>query len=324
MSFKRDPSFLALQAFEAAARRLSFTEAARELHVSQAAVSRHVRALEADFGRPLFRRLHRQVELTVAGRKLASELAVGFAQIHRAVVSVRELPARRLRISVERAFAAGWLVPRLGRFSGAHPQIEIELEAADELRVLDQDMDIGIRFFSVAPRRAPRGGRMLFPLEGFPVIAGRIAGRAARRSDRDVLSYRLLHDDDGTTWRDWFAKAGLEGYEQAKHLHFNDYSLVLTAALRGQGVALISPFYVGSKLESGRLVPLGTTRTKFGDYWLLVGRDRSSAKARAAFVEWLDKETKETKGVAHPGSRRPEVRNIGKARVHAEQARMKE
>jgi LysR family transcriptional regulator of beta-lactamase len=48
---------LALRAFEAAARRLSFTEAARELHVSQAAISRHVRGLEKDIGRELFRRL---------------------------------------------------------------------------------------------------------------------------------------------------------------------------------------------------------------------------------------------------------------------------
>jgi LysR family glycine cleavage system transcriptional activator len=246
---RRDPSFPGLRAFEAAARRLSFTEAARELHVSQAAISRHVRGLEADFGRPLFRRLHRQVELTTAGRKLAGELAVGFAQIRQAIDSLRNSSAQRLRISVERAFAARWLVPRLGRFSAAHPHIEIEFEAADELRVLDRDADLAIRYLGVAPRRPPRRGRKLFPLEGFPVVAargsGRGSGRASRRSDREVLNYRLLHDDDGTTWRHWFAAAGLEGYDEAKHLHFNDYSLVLTAALRGQGVALTAPFYVG-------------------------------------------------------------------------------
>jgi hypothetical protein len=52
----RATSLLALRAFDAAARHLSFTYAARELHVSQAAISRHVRALEEDLGRPLFRR----------------------------------------------------------------------------------------------------------------------------------------------------------------------------------------------------------------------------------------------------------------------------
>jgi LysR family transcriptional regulator, glycine cleavage system transcriptional activator len=48
------------------------------------------------------------------------------------------------------------------------------------------------------------------------------------------LGFRLLHDDDGSAWRRWFAAAGLEGFDSAKHLHFNDSSLVLTAALRGQ------------------------------------------------------------------------------------------
>ena len=95
----RLPSLLGLRAFEAAARRLSFTEAALELHVSQAAISRHVRALEQELGRPLFRRLHRRVELTVPGQRLATELAAAFSQIHRAVDAVRGNATQSLRVS---------------------------------------------------------------------------------------------------------------------------------------------------------------------------------------------------------------------------------
>jgi hypothetical protein len=68
---------------------------------------------------------------------------------------------------------------------------------------------------------------------------------------------------------------------------------ILCAALRGQGVALTAPLYMGSKLRSGRLVRLGQTLVTFGDYWLLEGTDRANAKARAAFVAWLDGETQE-------------------------------
>jgi LysR family transcriptional regulator, glycine cleavage system transcriptional activator len=106
MPARRLPSLLALRAFEVAARRLSFTEAARELHVSQAAVSRHVRSLEADVGRELFRRLHRHVELTATGQRLASELTGGFLRIHRAVEVSRGISTRRLRLAVEPAFAS--------------------------------------------------------------------------------------------------------------------------------------------------------------------------------------------------------------------------
>jgi LysR family glycine cleavage system transcriptional activator len=285
----RPPSPLALRAFEAAARRLSFTDAARELHVSQAAISRHVRALEQELARPLFRRLHRRVELTVAGKRLARELTAGFAQIQRAVTAVRGLNTRHLRVSVEPAFASRWLVTRLGAFSAAHPDIELELESSDELRVLGADTDIAIRFVGPRARRPGKRARKLFSLEGFPVIGHAGSGvRRSPRSDQEILNYRLLHDDDGRAWRNWFAIAGIGGFEQAKHLHFNDYSLVLTAALRGQGVALSAPIYIQAELSHARLLRIGRTSVRFGDYWLLEASDRVNARARGAFAAWID------------------------------------
>jgi LysR family glycine cleavage system transcriptional activator len=290
---RRPTSLLALRAFEAAARRLSFTNAAHELHVSQAAVSRHVRVLEADLGRALFRRLHRQVELTAPGKRLAGELAVGFSQIWRAVEAIRDTPAQQLRISVEPAFAARWLVPRFGRFTAAHPEIEVDLESSNELRAVGRDTDIAIRFLPSGSRKPKGRARRLFTYAGFPVIAsGTRTSRPRRRSDSDVLAFRLLHDDDGSEWRRWFAAAGLDGFDSAKHLHFNDSSLALTAMRRGQGVALTAPSYVGSQLKSGRLTRIGRTAVTFGDYWLLEARDRRTARARAAFIEWFNLEAK--------------------------------
>ena len=64
------PPLTALTAFEAAARLASFTKAALELGITQAAVSRQIHALEEILGSPLFRRLHRRVELTESGRLL--------------------------------------------------------------------------------------------------------------------------------------------------------------------------------------------------------------------------------------------------------------
>jgi LysR family transcriptional regulator, glycine cleavage system transcriptional activator len=290
---RRTTSLLTLRAFEAAARRLSFTNAAHELHVSQAAVSRHMRVLEADLGRLLFRRLHRRVELTAAGERLARELGVGFSHIWRAVEAARGTPAQRLRISIEPGFAARWLVPRFGRFTAAHPEIEVDLESSDELRIVGRDTDIAIRFLPSASRKPKGQTRRLFTYAGFPVIAsGNRTNRPHRRSDSDVLAFRLLHDDDGSEWRRWFAAAGLAGFDAAKHLHFNDSSLALTATLRGQGVALTGESYVGSELRSGRLMRIGRTAVTFGDYWLLEASDRGTAKARAAFIEWFNLEAK--------------------------------
>ena len=284
---RRPPSLLALRAFEAAARRMSFTDAARELHVSQAAISRHVRSLEKDVGRSLFRRLHRAVELTAPGRQFAAELAAGFLRIHRAVEAVRGVTTRRLRLTVEPGFASRWLVPRLEGFSAAHPEIELEIETSDEIRMLGRDADIAIRYLSIGARRPRAKMRKLFSIDGIPVVAGVRPRPAEFREDAGVLGYRLLHDDDGRTWRSWFAAARLDGFERAKHLYFTDYSLALAAALRGQGVTLGATAFVELDLKNGRLMRIGRTSATFGEYVLLEAIDRATSPIRAAFVRWL-------------------------------------
>ena len=61
------PSLAALRVFEAAGRHLSFTNAAAELCVTTSAVSRQIRALEDELGRPLFERQPRGLALTKDG-----------------------------------------------------------------------------------------------------------------------------------------------------------------------------------------------------------------------------------------------------------------
>jgi len=292
MPAQRPPSLLALRAFEAAARRSSFTEAARELHVSQAAISRHVRGLEKDVGRELFRRLHRAVELTEPGKQFAAELTGGFLRIQRAVEAVRGVPTRRLRVSSEPAFAARWLVNRLDRFSAAHPEIELELETSTELRVLGRETDVAIRYVDIGAKPPRLRHRLLFATDGVPVIAGARRRPAKWGQDAAVLGHRLLHDDNGSAWRSWFTAAGLDGFEAAKHLYFTDYSLTITAALRGQGIALGAATFIETELKTGRLAQVGHTRVPFGEYVLLESNDRSTAPVRAAFVGWLDSEIK--------------------------------
>ena len=292
MPSHRPPSLLALRAFEACARHLSFTAAARELHVSQAAISRHVRGLEKDVGCELFRRLHRAVELTAPGKRFAAELSEAFTRIGQAVEAVRGTPMRRLRVSIEPAFAAQWLVTRLEGFSAAHPEIELELETSSELRELGRETDIAIRYIETEARLPRLRHKKLFAIEGIPVIAGVRRKPAKWAQDAAVLGHRLLHDDNGDAWRSWFAAAGLDGFQKAKHLYFTDSSMSIAAALRGQGIALGAPGLIDSELKSGRLMQLGQTRVPYGQYILLESNERSSASIRGAFANWLEAEIK--------------------------------
>jgi LysR family glycine cleavage system transcriptional activator len=285
----RPISLLALRAFEAAARHLSFTAAARELHVTQAAISRQVRALETELGKSLFRRLHRRVELTGGGARLASALTVGFHHIHQALQNARSV-SQPLRVSVEPAFASRWLMPRLRRFTRAHPSIELQLDASDVLRSLGAEADIAVRFFSEPRKRAIPGARRLFSIECVPVISPSETGPSSSRGDTDVLGRVLLHDDDGSGWRSWFKAAQLAGFDKVKHQYLSDYALTLDAAQRGNGVALGATLFLESELASGRLMTIGSTRVVAGSYWLLEAKSRLTAKLRSAFIDWLNQE----------------------------------
>lgn len=63
-----------LRTFLAVYRAGTFTRAATELHLTQPAVSQHIRALESQVGKPLFRRAARGVTPTAAGRELAQAI----------------------------------------------------------------------------------------------------------------------------------------------------------------------------------------------------------------------------------------------------------
>ncbi len=93
---RRLPPLNALKAFEAAGRHASFTRAAEELRVTHGAVSRHVQALEAWLGQPLFERHNRRVVLTEAGASYLAEIGAALDRI--ALATTRQVERGRPRL----------------------------------------------------------------------------------------------------------------------------------------------------------------------------------------------------------------------------------
>ena len=114
----RLPPLSSLRAFEAVARRLSFSRAAEDLHVTPGAVSQQIRFLEQHLGETLFDRTRRSVALTETAMRMLPEIQAGLETLSRALAS-RSAPhsAKALTISVAPSFASKWLLPRLADFS---------------------------------------------------------------------------------------------------------------------------------------------------------------------------------------------------------------
>lgn len=280
----------ALRSFEAAGRLGSFTLAAEELLVSQAAVSRQVKELEAELGKLLFERRHRSVRLTPSGRALLDVLSSAFDAMD---ASLSEIRGRRggglLEISAEPSVAACWLVPHLDDFHTEHPEIDVVVDSDTRLiEFRTPDAEIAIRHGTDAKLWPRTDADHLADVEMVPVMMPcLLADGPPLNEPADLMAYTLLHEENRSAWQRWFASAGMPGVSLARAQIFTEGNLVLQAALRGHGVALVDRSFAAEYIAEGRLVQPFNISIDYGAYWL-VARDfkRLSPEARA-FREWL-------------------------------------
>ena len=108
---QRLPSVNGLQAFEAAARHLSFARAADELCLTPTAISHRIRNLEAELGVVLFRRGHRSVALTEDGARVARDLSESFDCLKMSLAKLRHCGAAHLTLIAPPSFASLWHGP---------------------------------------------------------------------------------------------------------------------------------------------------------------------------------------------------------------------
>jgi LysR family glycine cleavage system transcriptional activator len=302
----RLPPLNALRAFEAAARHKSFKNAAKELHVTAGAVSHQVRLLEDHLGVALFRRLTRALELTPAGVGLLPKVQEGMAALTEAVERVRAREGlAALTVIAPPNFAARWLVPRLSRFTIAHPDLDLHIASRPtmidgrggggvEAPVGDAREGAPVAMVRFGDGRYP-GSRVdeVFSAVYVPVCSPKLLkGDHPLHKPEDLRFHTLLHDDtvheEGArpSWADWLAAVGVADVDASRGPHFSDASLSLEAALEGMGVALAMKPLVRTEIEAGRLaVPFDITAPATYSYYLVTPEGANGTVA--AFRQWL-------------------------------------
>ncbi len=287
MDWSHLPSLAALRAFDALARTGSLSAAARQLNVTHAAISQHLRALEAFFGETLATRDGQAMRLTTTGYELANAVNEGFDLIDEGVSSILSRTARRpVTVSLTPSFAEVWLMPRIGQFWAAHPDIEIRLVPTVTLTDMRRDgIDVAIRFGS-----GDWPGHNVEPLEvsRFVVIAS-----------PDYTKAKSLEELGKLNAHDWFfSAASLEQqvWGRAIGIDFNklgaqdmaNNGLVVSAVRAGLGLSLQSRTLVGPDLASGQLVTLYEGDPEGLGYYIVTRPGVLSSGART-FISWLRK-----------------------------------
>ena len=230
------PPLAPLEAFEAAARHLSFTKAADELSLTQSAVSRQIAALEDHYGLPLFRRLHRALRLTEDGHTLQRAVGEVLARLHAVGTELnRERRAKTVVVTTTPGYAGLWLIPRLAHFTAAHPEVDVRISAGYTLVNLKRDgVDLAIRY--KAAEEAGAGAELLFGEVVLPVCSPRLLRDPARplKKPEDLAHHVLLHLDSGPgaamqDWPIWLRAMNLEGLKPASVLHFSQFDQLINA-----------------------------------------------------------------------------------------------
>jgi LysR family glycine cleavage system transcriptional activator len=283
---RRLPSLNALKAFEAAARHESFTKAAEELSVTQGAVSHQVKALELELGIRLFDRERQRLIITRAGRSYLDVVRDAFDRIALGTERIQHRSrAGALTVSTSPDFAAKWLVNRLGRFAETHREIDLRISATmHHVDFAREDVDVAVRHGD--GNWEGLHVTRLCSEQLFAVCNPKL--RQRMREPSDVLKFPLLHLDDRKDWAEWLEAAGVVDAELSHGPVLNRASMVIDAAVDGQGVALARTTLAAWDLINGRLVrPFPAALRLSKTYWIVCPKATSMLPKITTFRDWL-------------------------------------
>ncbi len=285
---RKIPPLNSLKAFEASGRHLNFRMAAEELGVTQGAVAQQVRALEKQLKVNLFNRHARGLSLTDQGRRYLTPLVRAFDIIAEATKDLAPVDSI-VTISSTPSFATRWLVPRLGDFSTAHPDIRIRLDASNALANFQTDgVDIAIR-----QGKPPFGpGLVAEPILDDRVIAvchpDLTLGETPMLAATDLTRHVLLEDTHGQ-WPVFLEAAlGTPPTTELRTMSFSQTSLAIDAAIAGQGIALSNKALVNVELSNGRLCqPFPFSIRTENSFYVVAPRAPRQPKLVEIVREWL-------------------------------------
>ncbi|MBS8261296.1 LysR family transcriptional regulator [Roseibium polysiphoniae] len=277
------PSATALRTFDSAARCGSFKAAAEDLGVSPTAVSHQIRGLEAQLGFALFVRGTRRIDLTDEGKRLAGATGPAFGQI--GAVLAELAGEQTLTLTTTPAFATLWLVPRLRDFETAHKGIKVHVETSlhpvDLAR--DRRIDLAIRY-GVTGSRAGTFGET-FGIYAAPALADGLNHLKPAELLETRWRERALPP---VSWADWFSAWGSEIISRSSIRVFEDEQHIISAALAGQGLALLSGLLVQDHVTRGWLVPVAPNKTLPGlGYTLHTHETKRELRKNRLFCSWL-------------------------------------
>lgn len=292
----RLPSLTSLMVFEAAGRRLNFTQAAQELHVSQAAVSKQIKYLEDYFGFALFERQGRKVSLSPRGLHLHNKVNASFNFLADAVEDhLEDEETSSITVSANTAISHYWLGNAINAFyrthSGRTPNIKVITSDITRDLFVDE-VDIAVAY--EPGLRIGWNMNLLFEEEMFPVASPEYLTKHPfeGKDPSDLIRHELLDferiEPNWMNWKAWLSEFDIDAASYNITHRFNNYIVLVDAAKRGQGITLGTKHLIDSKLADKQLIRLADFSVRSGrSYWLALNESKSINEDAKVFYDWL-------------------------------------
>lgn len=284
------PSRSALLAFESASRHQSFTSAAAELSLTESAISRQIATLEDQLGLKLFNRIKKRVILTKAGLLYSKQVRKSVEQMEQDMLNIMAHGGTReiLELAVLPTFCSQWLVPRIGEFYQHYPDVTINMSARSVIFLFQETpFDAAIHFGQ--PNWPGTVADFLFSEDIIAVCKPDLLKSDFLPHADAILDYPMLHlTSRPDAWRQWLSSAGITGVSASHGSRHEHFSILISAACAGLGIALIPRFLITEELERGQLTIIFNLHLESDDaYYLVYPEENLSSNALQQFRDWL-------------------------------------
>ena len=279
------PSFLA------AHQHGSLLGAARVLGISQPTVGRHVSALEAQLGTPLFERTGRGLVPTPAAARLAEAaraMETGAQTLMRGAQQAQATLSGTVRISASQPVACFLLPPLLARLRTELPGVQIELVVSNAVSdLLKREADIAVRM--LRPTQGSLVARRIGQI-GVSACAHRdyLARRGVPQQPADLLQHDLVGNDKVQEIYHGFAALGHPVGPEQFALRTDDLIAYWAAVRAGLGIGFVASYLLRNDPD---LVPvLPDLPLPSLPVWLVVHREIRTSRRIRAVVDFLARE----------------------------------
>jgi LysR family glycine cleavage system transcriptional activator len=283
--YRHLPPLHSLEVFASAARCGTFSRTATELFVTQSAISRQVQQLEEHLGVVLFIRHKRGLRLTPDGEALLPVVEDALARLANICESLRNA-GQVLTLRMPPTFATRWFLPLLPSLRVVMPDVDVRVTTYDAWEPRFEDNDIDAAIIQGRGDWKDVEAIELMPERLTPVCSPELAKRLT--TPEDVRNLPLLHCFPIQGWGRWLEAVGFGGTTPQRGQTFDTLDLALSAATRGQGVALGDLNLVRESLSDGVLVaPFDHVLEQGLSYYLIYPTPRAQSPKIRALREWL-------------------------------------